>query len=504
MNTQRGRWFAQAALIALGLVATACTSSSGEVTLQRESSDDTALDVGSETTSTVAVIDPVDTAAPATDPAATDPPATDSAATDSAGTEPPATEPSAHESPTAGPGQACVASREGVSCLQDDGTWVVYDETSGLASNFVTALDVCDTGEIVVSNSASLQLHDGTRWLELTEPFEFGGVDHIQCTSADEMWVGGFDEAAHWTSGSWELFEPSILGDGIIDDLELDPDGHPWFGSSAGIYTYDGATWTSYTESDTFENHSVDDLSFAPNGRLEAVLLLSRATFDGDAWVESDDSGTATAVAATDDAVLVGTFNRGVDLIVGGTTATLDRASGDLPTDKIESMTVDASGRVWVGTQYGLVVVEDGVVQQTFQMHTSGIHDNLIRNISVQGAGPTVLDAPISTPVSTFSGVITDGTAPVEGARVEICVLPLLDSFDGATPCSDQPINYTATTGSDGAFEMTGVVRGRYVFVVDPGAGWIQATGEFGISSERVLIDRDLDIGDFAAVAADD
>ena len=123
--------------------------------------------------------------------------------------------------------------------------------------------------------------------------------------------------------------------------------------------------------------------------------------------------------------------------------------------------------------------------------------------MSVQGTGPTSLDGLSTSPVSTFSGVITDGAAPVDGAQVEICVLPLLDSFDGATPCADQPISYTATTGGDGSFSMTDVMRGRYVFVVNAGQGWIQATGEFGISSERVLIDTDLDIGDFAAVAAE-
>lgn len=340
--------------------------------------------------------------------------------------------------------------------------------------------------------------------MQLTDPFEFGGVDHVQCASADDIWVGGFDEAAHWDGSAWELFAPEVFGDGILEDLELDPDGQPWFGSTEGIYAYDGTGWTVYDESNSFENHSVDDMSFAPNGRLEAVLLLTRATFEDGAWVESDYSGVATAVAADDDAVLVGTFNRGVDLISSGTTATLDRASGDLPTDKIKTMTVDAQGRVWIGTEYGLVVLQDGAVLQTFRMDNSSIHDNLIRSVSVQSNGPSSLDGLSTSTTSTFSGVITDGANVIDGAAVEICVLPLGDSFDGATPCDGQPIGFAATTGPDGAFAIPDVPRGRYVFVVNPGTGWIQATGEFGFTSERVLVEQDLDIGTFAAVAEEE
>jgi hypothetical protein len=493
MSFPGGRQLVPIVVASIALVAASCSSGSSSDTADtappdtEAASSTEALDAASETTvAETPQTDPVVTEA--TDPPPTDPPATD----------PPPTDPPRAEATS---GQACVASREGVSCLQDDGSWVVHDESTGLSNNFVTAFDVCDTGELIVSNSSALDLYDGTRWVQLAEPFEFGGLDHLQCTSVDDIWAGGFDEAAHWDGSAWELFAPEVFGDGILEDLELGPDGQPWFGSTEGIYTYDGSDWTVYDESNSFENHSVDDMSFAPNGRLEAVLLLTRATFENGTWVESDYNGTATAIAADDNTVLIGTFNRGVDVISGGATATLDRASGDLPTDKIQSMTVDAQGRVWVGTQYGLVVLQDGAVLQTFRMDNSGIHDNLVVGVSVQGTGPSSLDGLSTSPTNTFSGVITDGVVPIDGAAVEICVLPLSDSFEGATPCDGQPISFAATTGPDGAFAIPDVPRGRYVFVVNTGNGWIQATGQFGLTSERVLIDQDLDIGIFAAVA---
>jgi hypothetical protein len=94
-----------------------------------------------------------------------------------------------------------------------------------------------------------------------------------------------------------------------------------------------------------------------------------------------------------------------------------------------------------------------------------------------------------------------DGT-PLAGASVEICVETLASTFSGDTPCSDQPFFLSTKTDADGIFLIDNVPTGYYVIVAETGDGsWAQLTDQFGITSERTLIQagncmfRDADAG---------
>ena len=151
------------------------------------------------------------------------------------------------------------------------------------------------------------------------------------------------------------------------------------------------------------------------------------------------------------------------------------------------SLTGDSSGRLWLGTSYGLTVF-DGTNWQTFLMSNSGLGDNDVRFVIVTKDGPAL--PPLEEKENgSLTGTIeqADGTALAD-ARVEICVETIGSTFFGDTPCSDQPFFLSTTTDADGTFLIENVPAGYYVMVAETGTGWAQLVDNFGISSERTLI----------------
>jgi hypothetical protein len=213
--------------------------------------------------------------------------------------------------------------------------------------------------------------------------------------------------------------------------------------------------------------------------------------FENGAWtsIPKDDYNSPESIAVdAKGQVWFGTLIDGAYLYNGNSWTHHDRASGNVLSNDIASIAPDSSGRVWLGTSYGLTVF-DGANFQTFLMSNSGLNDNNIEFVLVTNDGPT-LPALEEKATGSLTGKLekADGS-PVIDATVEICVETLGTSFTGDTPCSDQPFFLTTKTGADGTFLIENVPAGYYVIVAETGADtWAQLTDEFGITSEKTLI----------------
>jgi hypothetical protein len=186
--------------------------------------------------------------------------------------------------------------------------------------------------------------------------------------------------------------------------------------------------------------------------------------------------------------VWFGTITDGVSVYDGSSWTQYGRGSEHLLSDYVTAIKGDSGGRVWLGTSYGLTVF-DGANWQTYLMSNSGLGDNDVNFILVTNDGPA-LPALEEKAKSSLTGKLekADGT-PLADAIVEICVETIGSSFTGDTPCSDQPFTLSTKTDADGVFLIENVPAGYYVIVADTGDGsWAQLTDQYGISSERTLI----------------
>ena len=224
------------------------------------------------------------------------------------------------------------------------------------------------------------------------------------------------------------------------------------------------------------------------HGRRTAAAWMSSRTAHGQPSKRPIFHSPESLAVDAQGQVWFGTITDGAHLYNGSTWTIYDRASDTVSSDYVASITADSGGRVWFGTTYGLTVF-DGSNWQTFLMGNSGLGDNDVEFVVVTKDGPA-LPALEEKASGSLTGTLekTDGT-PLADVTVEICVETLASTFTGDTPCSDQPFFLSTRTNADGSFLFENVPAGYYVIVAETGDGdWAQLTDDFGISSERTLI----------------
>ena len=163
------------------------------------------------------------------------------------------------------------------------------------------------------------------------------------------------------------------------------------------------------------------------------------------------------------------------------------RESGALPSDHVRAMAVDASGRVWIGTEYGLAVY-DGKTWRAYHMHTSGLAENEVYAVSVVGKGPK-LPALEKKATGALTGVVVRDGKPLAGATVEVCVEFIGFSYSGDTPCSGQPFSKSTSTAKDGTFTIKALPTGRYSITLEtPEGKWLRVTDQFSIGVRKATV----------------
>jgi hypothetical protein len=251
---------------------------------------------------------------------------------------------------------------------------------------------------------------------------------------------------------TWTIFQEGQGFDGsrFFNAIALDANGRPWAAHSNGVDVFENGAWTSFEATDY--------------NSPEAIAIDAK----GQAWI--------------------GTISAGVTLFDGNTWTNYSRSSERLSSDHVRTIAADSGGRVWLGTSYGLTVF-DGTNWQTVLMSNSGLGDNDIEFVVVTDDGPA-LPALEEKATGSLTGKLekADGS-PLADVAVEICVETIGSTFYGDTPCSDQPFFLTTRTYADGVFLIENVPVGYYVIVAETGSGWAQLTDQFGITSEKVLIE---------------
>jgi len=395
-----------------------------------------------------------------------------------------------------GSGILCVGSGTGLSCLNEN-AWQVYtDENSNLPNNYLYAGAVCPDGQFAIAHINGVVLFDGITFKQIPEMDGSSSPEGIACDVDGGIWVAHFQGVSHYSNGQWTTYGSENLASGesaneLVYDVEAATDGKVWVVTSRSVALFENNAWTIFQEGQGFnEGRFFNALALDAKGRPWAAHSNGVDVFENGAWqsFESTDYNTPESIAVDSKGqAWLGTISAGAYLFDGNTWTQYDRASEDLLSDYVASISADSGGRVWLGTTYGLTVF-DGANWQTFLMSNSGLGDNKIDFILVTNDGPA-LPALEEKEKGSLTGTIeqADGT-PLADTRVEICVETIGSTFTGDTPCSDQPFFLSTKTDANGVFLFEDIPAGYYVIVAETDTGWARLTDQFGITSERTLI----------------
>ena len=394
-------------------------------------------------------------------------------------------------------GMACFGtSGVGLTCLSAAGEWVRFtSDDSPLGGDYITAMDVCADGTILIAHTAGISAFDGQEWQEYESEWGFSSADDVACDPAGGFWVAHFEGASHFDGSSWttypsEEFEAPEEATGLVDGVALDPEGNVWVVTANNVSVFDGTEWTIYSTGSGFtDKYFFDAITIDNAGNPIAAHSDGLLTFVDGQWqeIQNDDFYVLQAVSvAPDGTIWIGSYSEGAAAYDGAGWNLFNRDSGALSSNQVNALAVDGNGRVWAATEFGLNVgVDDEWV--TYRMDNADLSDNSFDALAVVNGGPQ-LPEPLDKETGSLVGSIMLDGEPYANANVEVCVESLASFYYGDTPCSDQPFFLATTADADGNFAFDELPAGMYVITVQTADGWAQLTGDFGIGSERVLV----------------
>jgi ligand-binding sensor domain-containing protein len=285
-------------------------------------------------------------------------------------------------------------------------------------------------------------------------------VNDIQALGDGRMLIGTDGGAAIWKAASggevvdeWTVFNPgnSSLPSQRVLAVVQDQQTRFWFGTDAGLASYDGEKWVVYRAIDLgLKGEQVNTLAVDSMNDIWAGTLNGAAVFDGSRWksLTKDSSGLA------DDAVFCITIQRngGKELIWFGTLSGISRLDPatnqwqsytrqdiDLGWGGVSDLMFDSKGRLWVSTEGGGISIWDGKSWSTLRVSNSKLPYSTIEDVDELEPGVYWIAASVP---NTSGGVLA--------------------KFDGSSWRTYQP-NLTGYSGGE-TVSMAKDNTGRYWF----------------------------------------
>ncbi len=408
----------------------------------------------------------------------------------------PRTAPAAALSKACGPGQAwIVGAQGGVTCL-DARRWTTFNGGYGsFPGGSVADVAICRDGTAWFAATSQLLSQKGKTW-RAHPATQYRSYDALACDARKGVWAAAYEGVYYYDGTKLKTYPASKLGTGsfvkLVKDIAVGPDGHVWVVTSNSVATFDGSRWTYFEKGKGFdEQYYFDAIAVDRTGRVWAGAgTAGLLSYDGSSWTTLDEDFLAMPQALVADAqgrLWVGTYSHGVSVYDGTTWTTYDHASSPLPDNGVRSLATDASGRAWIGTEWGLAIL-DGSDWTVYNMHDSGLASDEIRALAVAAKGPA-LPTPVDKKPGALKGRLVRGGKAQADIPVEICVGYLGMFYSGSTPCASQPFHLESRTDSTGRFAFASVPVGWYSITWLPSGGkWTTLSSAFGLGSSQRLV----------------
>ncbi len=417
------------------------------------------------------------------------------------------------EAPSATPapvsdGRACfITSDDGqLHCVDSSGMTIYSEGDFPLAGDYANDITACGTG-FAITYYEDVVLFDGESFkrIPVDLPEEAYGVDSVACDASGKTIAvtasGGF--ALLREGDTWTAFnmaeqdrdeDPEYTN---VTDVAIAGDGALWVAMSNNLARWDGSAWQVFEKgTDWDETQYFSALAVAPDGEVYAAFDSGFMRYGGKlSRIENTEAGGAYALQVTQDHILVGHAFGAFLLDREGKTLQSYGAGEveDLPfAATIYGVALDGEGRLWLGSTWGLQVVDEKGKFETYRMHNTDMTSSSLASLAIQGTPP--LPPTVEHPAGSLTGqVLKDGKAFAD-AKVVACTI----DFGSETPCSGDPNFVSAQTDADGVFTFADLPRGQYtVYVQVTAEDWTNLADKDGYYFGDILVDGSpVDVGE--------
>ena len=201
----------------------------------------------------------------------------------------------------------------------------------------------------------------------------------------------------------------------FVDAFAIAPDGMLWVGMDGGIQILDPAdpsgSWTTFTRSQTqgLGGNWATAIAHAPDGTVWVAVINGEASrYQNGSWTSFPDIYSFDALTVDrDNRAWFGDNSKGIVVLNSDGSLAMNLTSADgLPSDSVYALLTDAQGVVWIGTDKGLAKYEQGKLQVVFGEDDTRIPNRYIRDLALAPDGALL--------IGTFTGLARfDGTETV-------------------------------------------------------------------------------------------
>jgi ligand-binding sensor domain-containing protein len=240
-----------------------------------------------------------------------------------------------------------------------------YTTIDGLASNTVSCLLKAADGSFWFGTSNGISQYDGTTWHSWLQGKPITNIVQDKSGNIWVIWVsftssqGAPDvicsesviECFYGTE--WQTVTlGEVWTNGNINSIFCDDQDNLWFGSSNGLYKYDGKTWCTYTTDDGLPYNYIVPFVQDKRGNIWFRSSVGAIRYDGRRWrtfTEGDGLGSNTVVDIAVDIkgkIWFSHGNYGITCYNGKSWRYFTKNDG-LPTDYIANLAADDSAHIW-------------------------------------------------------------------------------------------------------------------------------------------------------------
>lgn len=240
----------------------------------------------------------------------------------------------------------------------------MVEYTSGLPSNAVNEILPLKDGRMLIATDSGAAIwraaskdevnDEWTLFNTLNSPLPDQNILSVADDRAGTMWFGTAAGLASYNGTSWKIYRAGDLGlaSDQINSLEVDYTGRIWIGTQSGAAMKDGSAWKAYT---TGNSGLVDNAVFA--------ITIQPGTSDEQVWF-----GTLAGVSRLD--------------VSTGQWQSYTRQDINLGLGGISHLMFDSTGRLWVCTEGGGISLWDGKTWSALRVSNSRLPYSTIESVA--------------------------------------------------------------------------------------------------------------------------
>lgn len=417
--------------------------------------------------------------------------------------------PAAHAVASCGPNQVMIGwFGDGVTCLDANGWSTFVHDTSDVHVGQIQDIAVCADGTAWVADTWGLVAVRNGIWSDYQDlkALQLVDIELLACAPAGGVFVGGFNDLGYFDGTNYSPIDVANLGTqkfaGSIKDLVVSQDGSLWVLSTGSIARLKDGRWQYWMNGRGYSSkydYYFSAMAVDRNGVAWAAASSGLLRFSAGRWVNVLPKAMSQPQSLAVDAknrLWVGMYSKGLAMYSGKGWTTYTIKNSGLASNNVTALSVDGSGRLWIGTDWGISILA-GTKWSTYRMESAETPANDVHSIAVMGRGPS-LPAKVVKAKGTLIGRLILGGVGQPGLTVEVCSQFVGSMFFGKSPCESQVFHKLGMTGADGRFSFT-LPTGKYGLTYKSKNGkWVRLTDGFKIGSREMLVPAggSFDLGD--------